>query len=258
MNWKDFAVNYGIASLGVVLAVALPIVERVTDASILTNVLVISGFASLLFVQISIMLHQLVEEMNPVTEYIDHQSITKPVRESEFYDEFELDVKSAEQRVFITYFDNEDPRKSHDATQSTYYDQIDDVAKEKEGVKFRRLIRGLPQLEDWVDDLIDTHEGNGDFSLGVILDEDPEVKLKSHIPVQLIDQDILYFVAVGEQHESGSPRDMFVQSKELNTQWERYYERMWEEDSLTLISRGRVRTENLEKYKDHIAELEND
>lgn len=258
MEWKNFLVNYGIPSLGVILAVGLPIVERVTDTNILTNVLVISGFASLLIIQISIIRHQLVEEMNPVTDYISHQSITKPVRESEFYDEFELDVKSAEQRVYITYFDNEDPRKSHDDTQSTYYDQIDDVAQEKDGVKFRRLIRGLPQLEDWVDDLIDTHKGNGDFSLGVVLDNDPEVKLKSHIPVQLIDHDILYFVAVGEQHESGSPRDMFVQSEELNTQWERYYRRIWEEDSLTLMSRGRVRTENLEKYKEHIAELEDD
>ncbi|WP_435147654.1 hypothetical protein [Halobaculum sp. P14] len=257
-DWKSKAVNYGVSVAGVLLAIFIAVIESFGGPLLSTNQL-IATYASLLFIQIAIVLNRSLESLSPVVSYVENRAITEPIWESDFYNRFRSDVQTSEQRVHISYFDNSDPRQSHTTRTANYYEEIGDIISDKtaEDVKFRRIIRGVPQLESWVDDLLEERQGNGNYSLACILDEEPEEDLKSHVAVQLIDDDIVYFVAIGEQQESNNPRDIRVESKELNEQWQRYYDRIWD-DSCVLMRRGEINQGNLAQYRSHINRLSDD
>jgi len=251
MNIRSYFFKYGASIVGIVLSAFFILFD--TQVPVTT---VISAFASLIFIQIGLIYANLYDDISPIKSFAMNSAEAKPIRESDFYDEFRMDVQQAEQRVLITYFNNHDPTDSPDNDVQDYYREIESLTKQKEDedVEFKRLIRGIPQLEGWVDQLIDEHEGDGNFSLACTMDDEPDKPLREHVPVQIIDDDIVYFVAVGEQQERSGPRDMFVRSEDLNAQWHRYYDRLWD-DSSEIMNRGRVNDENLSEYKEHIREL---
>jgi len=256
MNIQSYFFKYGASIAGVVLSVFIFSADQFFEKQI-SMAAVISAFASLIFIQIGLIYSNLHEDISPIKSFAENSAEAKPIRESDFYDEFRMDVQQAEQKVLITYFNNHNPRDSPDQDVREYYREIESLTKEKasEDVEFKRLIRGIPQLEEWVDHLINEHEGDGNFSLACTMDDEPNKPLREHVPVQIIDDDIVYFVAVGEQQERGGPRDMFVRSEDLNNQWQRYYDRIWDEGS-EIMNRGRVNDENLREYREHIQELE--
>lgn len=257
IDWKAFLVNYAASIAGLFLSVILSIYDAASGEPLISNRQAIIAFSTIILIQISISFNKLSEPVDDILSFTNNYSVTKPVNESDFYKEFKQDVEDANHRVLITYFNNQNPLESNNSDTEHYYRNMDRLVgeKERENVEFRRIVRGVPQLEDWIDHLLNEHEGRGNYSLACTLDDEPEAALKSHVAVQLIDDDITYFVAVGEQQEYSDPRDMYVRSEELNTQWERYYDRIWE-DSLLLIERGDVIQQNVNEYKSHIDDFQ--
>lgn len=196
------------------------------------------------------------DDLDSLTDFAQNQAVVRPIRESNFYENFSADVKQSEQRVDISYFDNKDPRDSEDETKVQYYEEVGDTIKRKssEGVEFRRIIRAIPELDDWVEDIIEEHEGTSRYSLACIPDSEPHIENKPHVSVQLIDGEITYFVAVGEQMEGSHPRDMCVRSEEMNSQWTRYFQSLWD-DSFVVLRRGTIQEDEFKEYKEHIENL---
>ncbi|MFB6225195.1 MAG: hypothetical protein ABEI13_01940 [Candidatus Paceibacteria bacterium] len=219
-----------------------------------TSLLVIS--ANLVVLQIAIIYQKIGSDIDESLSILNTMATVEPIHESDFYDRFQMDVRNADRKVFITYFKNESPYESNDAETISYYDNLSRIIENKadENVRFRRIIRGLPEMENWIDTLLETHEGNHNYSLCCVLDDTDDPHLDGHIPVQLTDNDITYFVAVGEQRETSAPRDMRIKSEEINSQWTDYNNRIWNK-SLKLIDRGRIQEEAVEEYKKHIEEI---
>lgn len=242
-------VSISIIIPGAIAIISLFIVE-------LENPVIIVTSTSLILISLSLIYRDFSKDFETVTDYVDNQAVIKQVWEANFYDRWRTDVENANRRVDITYFDNKDPRKSTDKDKSNYYESFGDVVKRKstEGVEFRRLIRANPNLDNWVEELIEEHEGTSRYSLACVPDPEPESGELPHVSVQLIDDEIVYFVAVGQQMEGSTPRDMFVRSTEMNSQWGQYYENLWGK-SFKILRRGTVQDDEYSDYKEHIKNL---
>jgi len=250
----ELIVKYAIPGVAILISIAAPLLsDTVPDITIL------SGLVALLILYLGFVYQQLSSGLAPVTQFVDHRAIAEAVRESNFYDRFQVDVRNARQRVFISYFDNTNPLESNDSDTVRYYKEIEEITKAKasEDVEFRRIVRAIPQLDSWIRRMLDVHEGDPNFSMVCVKDMDPAASLKSHVSVQLIDDNITYFVAVGEQRETSQPRDSYIRSEDLNTQWSRYYDRIWD-DSLLLIDRGRINEPAIEEYEEHLERIDDE
>jgi hypothetical protein len=91
----------------------------------------------------------------------------------------------------------------------------------------------------------------GTFSLACLPDREPEVDAIATVSVQCIDEDQIFFVAVGEQQESRGPRDLYVESEDFNRIWNQYYDRLWNR-AILVIDRGRIDDANLSKVREMI------
>lgn len=233
--------------------------------NVLTTPLLLTALFSVIILQIGFVFQNFSNifdeqkgELELALDHIRNSATAEPISESDFYDRFRVDVRNADDQVLITYLDNDDPRQKADEETVKYYEDIKEITKSSSDVRFRRLIRANPQLEDWVDDLIEAHEGDANFSLACMQDRNPDQASIPHISVQLIDDDITYFVAVGGQHEQGAvPRDLRLQSEAAARQWIGYYNRIWN-DAFEVMRRGMVQETELEAYREHIEDLKSD
>ncbi|WP_135855173.1 hypothetical protein [Halorussus salinus] len=262
-NWTKAQYFWVINLLVPALATVLTLFTDIVSAS---GLIVI--FSSILLLELTIAfdyLHTKVDNMDKehqdhfknINRFVENRASIEEISEWNFYDRFMIDVRNADRHVYISYFHNENPLNSNNNDQKEYYNKIGEITKEKadDNVEFKRLIRALPQHESWIEKMKEEHEGDRNFSLACIPDNEPEKGNTAYIPVQLIDRDTTYFVAVGEQRELAEPRDTYVQSKELNKQWTRYYDRLWK-DSFEIISRGKVQHDEVEKYEKHLEKIE--
>lgn len=220
---------------------------------------IIAVFTSITLLALSLIYRRFDQEFKVLTDFVENQAVIEQVWEANFYDRWRTDVENAGRRVDITYFDNKDPRNSTDQVKKDYYESFGDLIKRKshEGVEFRRLIRANPNLSEWVDDIIEQHQGTSRYSLACIPDPEPESGELPYVSVQLIDDEIVYFVAVGQQMEGSSPRDMYIKSSEMNLQWSQYYEALWSK-SFKVLRRGTVQDEEYQKYTEYMERIEND
>lgn len=243
-----------------VLIPAIVTIMSVIRASVSTSI-VVGVLSALILFYLSLMYRdsgddfdKMVGKIDEVANHVKNQAVIRPIYEANFYDRFLTDVERASHRIEISYFDNKDPRGSSDTKKVEYYQNIGDMAKRKStnGVEFRRIIRAVPQLEDWVDDILEEHEGTSRYSLACLPDNSPKEPETPHVSIQLIDDNISYLVAVGQQRETSNPRDIFVRSDPMNTQWTEYYEKLWDE-SYIVLRRGIVQEDELEEYRNHIS-----
>lgn len=218
----------------------------------------ISLIGSIILIQIAFIYHQISYDLIDALEFIRNRATTEPIREKDFYDRFRVDIRNADNYVYISYFDNKNPLEDADDEVVKYYEDIKEIIKSSSNVDFRRIVRGIPELNGWISEMLDEHQGDANFSLACILDEEPEASTKPHISVQLVDNDVTYFVAVGEQRETGEvPRDLRIQSEEVSNQWKRYYNRIWE-SSTVLLDQGRRNDVGISEYQDHIEQIDSD
>lgn len=246
--------------IGVFLSVVIPGATALLSLFIETlgTSVIVAAFTAIILVYLTFLFRYIAGEFSILTEFVQNQAVIRQVWEADFYESWRTDVEKASRRVDITYFDNKDPRKSTDTEKKDYYESFGEVVKRKatEGVEFRRLVRANPNLEDWIDDIIDEHTGTSRYSLACIPDPDPETGSLPHVSVQLIDDEIAYFVAVGQQMEGSTPRDLYVRSAEMNSQWGQYYDKLWNE-SFEILRRGTLQETEYEKFTKFLESVEN-
>lgn len=231
--------------------------EPVTYASAFASAVLL--YLAFMYWEIGEKLDEIVDNLKTLQSFVANTATIVPIREPDFYDRLDEDIREAENHVWISYLDNKSPLESHDEDKVQYYENLGELIREKsgQGVEFRRIVRAIPNLDPWIREMLNEREGISRYSLACLPDENPDTRSKPHVSVQIIDDEITYFVAVGEQQETNEPRDMFVRSMELNDQWGRYYQRMWD-DSFVILRRGQVQESELEDYEEHLESLRED
>ncbi len=238
-----------------VSAVGLPLIATLLSLGLSLQLSVLIGASTaIVMVYLSIIVLRFEDQMGPVRAFVDSHPRVFEVRESEFYDRFKTSLAGANTRVEICYFDNKSPFDSADTRKKLYYDEVEGIITQKQDVWFRRIVRALPRTENWIDRMRNRLEGRSNFSLACVLDDEPESESLPHVSVQLIDSEITYLVAVGEQRETQFPRDILIHSPEINRVWSRYYQRLWDE-STVIMDRGTVDEAAVLAVKQHIAGL---
>lgn len=249
--------------IGLILPLIVIIISLIRD---IASVAYASAFASAILLYLSFMywefgdqLEDFNDNLKDLKSYVANTATITPIREPNFYDRLCVDIEEADNRVWISYLDNKSPLESHDDGKVSYYEELGEIIEEKSsgGVEFRRLVRAIPQMDSFIQQMLENREGISRYSLACLPDDNPQDRSKPHVAVQLVDDDITYFVAVGEQQETVEPRDMFIRSMELNDQWSRYYQRMWNE-SYEILRRGQIQPDELEAYEEHIDSLRDD
>ncbi len=237
-----FALAFIFPALGVLAALYLSV----------NTPLLLSFLVGIILVYLSFVVYFLESQLRPIRDFLSSQPHITTVREQEFYKRFNASVEGARRRVDICYFDNKSPFEGADRVKREYYEDIEKTIKRKSGVEFRRIVRALPKTEEWLEQMVNNLSGISNFALACILDEEPASASLPHVSVQVIDSDITFLVAVGEQRETDVPRDLFIKSREMNRLWSRYFLRLWTE-SFVVIDRGVVDDESLRKVREHIS-----
>lgn len=239
----------------VVLALVLPAVATTAALVLSLDVsLLIGTLVGIVLIYLALLVYLLQGGLEPLREMMESPPRIESIRESEFYDRFKPAVESARLRVEISYFDNTSPFDSADEAKIAYYEGIEEIIRKKEKVEFRRIIRALPGTKEWIERMVENLKGSKNFSLACVLDQNPESESLPHVSVQLIDSDLTFLVAVGEQREEQDPRDMFVRSEEFRRLWGRYFQRLWAE-SRVVVKRGVLDNHAFVDVKAHIERL---
>lgn len=241
------------AVLSVVLPLGLWVISTAAGGS--PSALVI-GAATLTLIGLTALDYRFSKHRGEMEEALKSQPLVRPIFMDAFHEEFQQAIKRADHRADICFFDNESPLESHREPKKTYYERQQKMVQGNPDVRFRRLIRGLPSTQDWIERMVQEMEGSPNFSLACILDEEPKTRSLPHISVQLVDQHETFFVAVGQQTEGWHPRDLYIRSEDVNTQWTTYYDHLWEDRAITVLENGKIREEGLETVREHIENLE--
>lgn len=214
------------------------------------------GAVTLVLIGLTVLDYRFSRHRDEVEEALESQPLVRPISKDQFHERFEQAITRADRRAEICFFDNESPLASNREAKKSYYEGQRQLIEGNPNVRFRRIVRALPGTEDWIEGMINELQGIGTFSLACILDEHPERRSIPHISIQLVDEDQTFFVAVGQQTESRRPRDLYIRSEDVNSQWSRYYERLWENEAVAVMEEGQIRQDGLAKVREHIRDLE--
>jgi len=217
--------------------------------------LVIGG-VTLVLIGLTVLDYRFSRHRDEVEEALESQPLVRPIYKDQFHEQFEQAITRADRRADICFFDNESPLESNRGDKKAYYEGQRQLIEGNPDVRFRRIVRALPGTEDWIEGMVEELQGLGTFSLACILDEQPDSRSIPHISVQLIDEDKTFFVAVGQQTEARRPRDLYIRSEDVNSQWSRYYNRLWGDQAVAVMEEGQIRPEGLDRVREHIQEIE--
>jgi len=173
------------------------------------------------------------------------------ISEAEWYGRFLEALRGARTRVKLSYMSNKSPLDSKNPVLKSYYLKLPAEIRKRAPVEFRRLVRAVPGLRNWIEEMVTDLGKVGTFSLACLPDREPETDAIATVSVQCIDEDQVFLVAVGEQQESRGPRDLYVESEEFNRIWNQYYDRLWNRAFL-VIDRGRIDDIALAKVREMI------
>ena len=157
--------------------------------------------------------------------------------ESDFFDHLEAHLLTARQRVDLSYFDNRPPSATRTPRGLVYLRHLEEIIRTKPDVHFRRIIRTNEAMLPRIEELIKSETGAANSSVACFLDGDPTEECVDAATLQLIDDEVTFFVSVATQKTSVEPRDIVVYSPVFCAMWSKYYDRLWRK-SVLLIDRG--------------------
>jgi hypothetical protein len=241
--WSKIAAFLGAIAIPLVLAIG-PLAVR--DPSLLATTL-----AAVELVYLSSILSTILILRTDVDRKFKRLAPVEAIAEVEWYGRFLEALRGARTRVKLSYMSNKSPLDSKDPVMKNYYQKLPTEIRKKAPVEFRRLVRAVPGLRNWIEEMVLDLGRVGTFSLACLPDREPEVDAIATVSVQCIDEDQIFFVAVGEQQESRGPRDLYVESEDFNRIWNQYYDRLWNR-AILVIDRGRIDDANLSKVREMI------
>ena len=232
--------------IGFIMSIVFPLISIVLPVN---NAIL--ALASLMVASLAVIIHNQRIHTEQLDEYLTSNIITRTVRsEDEFFNLLEAGVLAAESRVDLTYFDNRPPVESRTVRGQEYHSRLWNIVKQKATVHFRRIVRGNPYIISWIEESIENMVGQLNFSLACYPDNEPERPNLDIITVQLIDGNTTYLVSIGTQQPTRAPRDIVINSPQINEMWSRYYDNLWAK-STVILNRGTLQTDEWAEIRSH-------
>ena len=226
MTWSDPNRWYKIAAF--VGAIAIPLVLAIGPLAIHDLFLLATTIAGVELVYLGVLLSTVLQLHSALDIKFKGLARVEPIPEGEFYAKFSAALRTARRRVKLSYMSNRSPLDSRDPTMKNYYEKLPGIIKKMgPDVEFKRLIRAVPGLGNWIEQMVAQLTDVSNFSLGCLVDSEPESDNVPVVSIQCVDDRQVFFVAVGEQQESSGRRDLYVESEDLCNVWSQYYERLW-------------------------------
>ncbi len=237
---------YGVVAF--IGAVAIPLFLTIGPTAIHDPVLLATTLSGVELIYLSILLSTVLLLHSDLAAKMKGLVPAESIAEAEFYDRFSEALRAAKTRVRLSYMSNRSPLQSRNPVMKDYYERLPSEIRKRQSVEFKRLMRAAPGVGDWLEQMVRELKDAANFSLACIPGTDPKVENVPIVAVQCVDEDEVFFVAVGEQQESRDPRDLYVESEEFNRIWTQYYDRLWNA-ALLVIDRGRINDSNLAKVR---------
>jgi len=243
--------NIILLTLGAAGGVVVPISVAVWPLAVRDTSVLVTTFASIVLVYLSLIGAAIREMQDRISTGFAGLARVEPIAEDEFYARFSEAIRTAEKRVKITYMSNKSPLDTKDVQMREYYRNISALIKKNGQLEFRRIVRAIPSLGDWIEKMVEELGQAGNFSLACLPDTNPDDDQIDAVPVQCVDTDKTFLVAVAEQQETREPRDLLIVSEQCNRIWNTYYDRLWRK-SIVVVDRGRVNSSNLTQIREVI------
>lgn len=170
------------------------------------------------------------------------------LRDEEFYVSFLNAIQRCESHVWICYFAPNPPSESNLPDRERYYRNVQDQIRERNLIKFRRIVRESSANRGWIVQLLSEQEGLANASLALLRSIRERVDDPHALSVQVVDDGDTWFVAVTGHERKDRYRDVHVHGKDLTDAMSRYYDRLWRR-SVVLLADGRL-TEAGQKFVD--------
>ncbi len=247
MNWTEANRWYKIAAF--VGAVAIPLVLSIGPLAIHDLYLLATTIAGVELVYLGVLLSTVLQLHSDLDRKFKGLARVEPISEGEFYARFSAALRTARTRVKLSYMSYKSPLDTRDPIMRDYYQKLPNlVRKIRSDLEFKRLIRAVPGIRNWLEQMVTELKDVPNFSLACLVDNQPESDNITTVSVQCVDDNKVYFVAVGEQQESTGRRDLYVESEDFGKVWNQYYERLWR-SAIVVIDRGRIDPANLAKVR---------
>lgn len=163
-----------------------------------------------------------------VASVLSSTTEAKALYEKDFYKELGRKIKDAERSVMLAHLDTLPPPRLKRSEAESYYNNLYKQIKNKSNINFQRVERYSSEKEEYLEEMISSLSGLENFSLA-ILNENFSTRKLPYISVQLIDDRIVYLVAVAEHTSPAIPRDILIKDEEIFKIWIDYYtSQLWE------------------------------
>jgi hypothetical protein len=232
-------------------AIGIPLLLTIGPLAVRDSFLLATTLAGVELLYLSVVLSTTLLLRSDIERKLKGLAPVESISEAEWYGRFLGALHGARTRVKLSYMSNKSPLDSKDSAVKAYYQKLPAEIRKKAPVEFRRLVRAVPGLRNWIEEMVSTLGNVSTFSLGCLPDGEPQVDAVATVSVQCIDEDQVFFVAVGEQQESRGPRDLYVESEEFNRIWNQYYDRLWNR-AILVVNRGRIDGVALAKVRELI------
>lgn len=160
------------------------------------------------------------------------QSLIQPLRDDEFYDNFQLAAKRALSKVFISYLDPHPP-VAFNRDRARYYRDLISIIKNNPTAQYRRIIRFTEANREWLLDLTDKLAGYPNASIAFLADSDEELMPLS-LSTQIVDTQDTWLVAIESHERTDTYRDLHIRDSVFCRMMSLYYDRLWGKSTVLL------------------------
>ena len=183
-----------------------------------------------------------VRDLRDALRQSTHELVYTVDRET-VYQKLEYFARRANNRVYLMYFGRRPPSAYIKSSSKDSYVSELDLAITEHLKNFRRIILYTPENKSWIETVIRSHAGNDRFSLSILQNSD-ELPLMS---AQVIDDDLSILMNLDTSSSLNKPRDIIVESKNIVSIVEKYYEDMFSK-AIPLMVNGIAHVGNVQRF----------
>src|SRR2546427_5767966 len=136
-------------------AVAIPVVLTIGPLAIRDLYLLSTTIAAVELVYLGLLLSIVLQLHTDLDSKFRGLARVEPISEGEFYAKFSAAMRTARTRVKLSYMSNKSPLDSKDPIMRDYYGKLPAIVKKMgPSVEFKRLIRAVPGLSNWLEQMV--------------------------------------------------------------------------------------------------------
>src|SRR6266571_2677324 len=170
-------------------AVVIPLLVTFGPLALRDSVPLVTTLAAVELVYLSVLLSTVLRLHVDLERRVKGVVVMEAIPEAGWYPRFSEALRNARTRVKISYMSNRSPLDSVTSETRSYYRKLSADIKRKPQVDFKRLVRAVPGLRSWIDEMVKDLGNVANFSLACLPDSTPKSDEIPTISVQCVDDD---------------------------------------------------------------------